>query len=157
MCEALERIHEHPEPSECCTARDLWTDEHKSAQMLSSHLNGAIDVASRNMGFINRSAEWIASRLNICQGTAVAEFGYGPGLYTLCLARRGANVTGIDFSARSIAYAKESAVPIPSRTPTLPSGQCRLPVRGLQRPIRFTQSVFPASVVPASPRPRSVR
>lgn len=109
MFEALERIHERPEPFECYTASDLWTDEHTSAQMLSFHLNRAIDVASRNTGFIERSVEWISSRLNIFQGTAVADFGCGPGLYTLRLARRGVNVTGIDFSARSIAYAKEAA------------------------------------------------
>ena len=37
------------------------------------------------------------------------DFGCGPGLYTTRLAKRGANVTGIDFSERSIEYAKEVA------------------------------------------------
>jgi SAM-dependent methyltransferase len=37
------------------------------------------------------------------------DVGCGPGLYAARLAKRGANVTGIDFSKRSIEYAKENA------------------------------------------------
>ena len=109
MFKELERINERPEPFEFYTASDLWTDEHTSAQMLSFHLNEAIDVSSRKAEFINRSVEWIASRFNIDRDTAIADFGCGPGLYTTRLAKRGANVTGIDFSGRSIEYAKEVA------------------------------------------------
>ena len=106
MFEELERINERPEPFEFYTASDLWTDEHTSAQMLSFHLNEAIDVSSRRAEFIDRSVEWIASRFNIDRGTTISDFGCGPGLYTTRLAKRGANVTGIDFSGRSIEYAK---------------------------------------------------
>jgi SAM-dependent methyltransferase len=106
MFEALERINERPEPFEIDTASDLWTDEHTSAQMLSFHLDEAIDVSSRRAEFIDRSVEWIASRFNIDRGTAIADFGCGPGLYTTRLAKRGATVAGIDFSERSIEYAK---------------------------------------------------
>jgi 2-polyprenyl-3-methyl-5-hydroxy-6-metoxy-1,4-benzoquinol methylase len=109
MLEELERIYERPEPFEFYTARDLWTDEHTSAQMLSYHLNEAVDVASRNAEFIGRSVEWIATRFNIGTDTRIADFGCGPGLYTTPLAECGANVTGIDFSARSIEYAKAVA------------------------------------------------
>lgn len=109
MFEELERINERPEPFESYTASDLWTDEHTSAQMLSFHLNEAIDVSSRNAEFINRSVEWIASRFNVGKDTTIADFGCGPGLYATRLAKRGANVTGIDFSGRSIEYAKEVA------------------------------------------------
>jgi SAM-dependent methyltransferase len=77
--------------------------------MLSYHLNEAIDVSSRNAEFINRSVEWIASEFNIGRDTKIADFGCGPGLYAARLAKRGANVTGIDFSRRSIEYAKEVA------------------------------------------------
>jgi SAM-dependent methyltransferase len=108
--EGLEKISKRPEPFEFYTAGDLWTDAHTSAQMLWYHLNEAIDVSSRNVEFINKSVEWIASRFNIGQGIKIADFGCGPGLYTTRLAKRGAKVTGIDFSARSIAYAKEVAV-----------------------------------------------
>jgi len=109
MFEKLERINERPEPFEFYTASDLWTDEHTSAQMLSFHLNEAIDVSSRNAEFISRSVEWIASRFNIGKHTTIADFGCGPGLYTTRLAKRGANVTGIDFSAKSIEHAKKVA------------------------------------------------
>jgi len=109
MFEELERINERPEPFEFYTASDLWTDEHTSAQMLSFHLNEAIDVASRNAESISRSVEWIASRLHIGKDTRIADFGCGPGLYATPLAKRGAHVTGIDFSARSTEYAKAVA------------------------------------------------
>jgi len=109
MFEELEKINERPEPFEFYTASDLWTDEHTSSQMLSFHLNEAIDVSSRNTEFINRSVEWIASRFNIGNDTKIVDFGCGPGLYTTRLAKRGANVTGIDFSGRSIEYAKKIA------------------------------------------------
>jgi SAM-dependent methyltransferase len=109
MFEQLERINERPAPFEFYTAGDLWTDEHTSEQMLIFHLNEAIDVSSRNAEFINRSVEWIASRFKICNDTVIADFGCGPGLYAARLAKRGANVTGIDFSGRSIEYAKAVA------------------------------------------------
>ena len=105
----LERINERPEPFQFYTASDLWTDEHTSAKMLSYHLDDAIDLSSRNAQFINRSVEWIASRFNIGKDTKIADFGCGPGLYTTRLAKRQANVTGIDFSRRSIEYAQEVA------------------------------------------------
>lgn len=109
MFEELERINERPKPFEFYTASDLWTDEHTSKQMLSFHLNEANDVSSRNAEFINRSVEWIATEFNIGADFKIADFGCGPGLYAARLAKHGANVTGIDFSARSIAYAKDVA------------------------------------------------
>lgn len=107
MFEELEKINERPKPFQIYTASDLWTDEHTSKQMLSFHLNGANDVSSRKAEFINRSMEWIASEFNIGGDTKVADFGCGPGLYAARLAKLGANVTGIDFSKRSIDHAKE--------------------------------------------------
>ena len=109
MFKQLEKINERPEPFQFYTASDLWTDEHTSKQMLSFHLNEAIDLSSRNAEFINRSVEWIASKFNIDKDSKIADFGCGPGLYATSLAKRRANVTGIDFSERSIEYAKEVA------------------------------------------------
>lgn len=109
MFEELERINERPEPFQFYNASDLWTDEHTSKQMLSFHLNEVIDVSSRNAEFINRSVEWITSEFNIGRDSKIADLGCGPGLYAAPLAKRGANVTGIDFSRRSIEYAKEVA------------------------------------------------
>jgi len=109
MFKALEKINERPKPFQTYTASDLWTDEHTSKQMLSFHLDEAIDVSSRNAEFINRSVEWIASEFNIGRDFKIADFGCGPGLYAARLAKHGATVTGIDFSGRSIEYAKEVA------------------------------------------------
>lgn len=110
MFEELERINERPAPFQFYTASDLWTDEHTSKQMLSFHLNEAVDVSSRNAEFIRQSVEWLVSEFEIGGGTKIADFGCGPGLYSTSLAKRGARVTGIDFSNRSIEYAMEVAV-----------------------------------------------
>ena len=77
--------------------------------MLSYHLNETVDISSRNAEFINRSVEWIASRFNVGKDTSIVDFGCGPGLYSTRLAKHQANVTGIDFSGRSIDYAKKIA------------------------------------------------
>jgi SAM-dependent methyltransferase len=49
------------------------------------------------------------SRFQIGRDTFVFDYGCGPGLYTSRFARMGANVTGIDFSQRSIDHATEYA------------------------------------------------
>ena len=102
----LEKINTRPKPFEFYTAAELWTDEYTSEQMLQFHLNESIDLSSRNHAFIDRSVDWIISHFNVNADTAVADFGCGPGLYTTRLAKTGAAVTGIDFSQRSIDYAK---------------------------------------------------
>lgn len=108
MFDELKKINQRPEPFEFYTASDLWTDEYISKQMLSFHLNEDIDLSSRNVGFINRSVDWIESHFNIT-GKKIADFGCGPGLYATKLAQRGADVVGIDFSKRSIQYARDVA------------------------------------------------
>jgi len=109
MFQELEKINLRPKPFEFYTARDLWTHEHTSEMMLSYHLKEDIDVSSRNERFINRSVEWIASHFKVGPGTKIADFGCGPGLYATKLAQKQANVTGIDFSKRSIEYAQKAA------------------------------------------------
>ena len=109
MFDELEKINSCPKPFEFYTASDLWTDEYTSEQMLSYHLNEQVDLSSRNAAFIDRSVEWIASYFNVGAGTKIADFGCGPGLYATRLAQRQADVTGIDFSKRSIQYARQVA------------------------------------------------
>jgi SAM-dependent methyltransferase len=77
--------------------------------MLAYHLDEELDLSSRNRAFIDRSVEWIGSHLGASKGAKIADFGCGPGLYTTRLARQGAEVTGIDFSKRSIDYARKTA------------------------------------------------
>jgi len=110
MFDELERIGRRPEPFEFDTTRELWTDKHTSKQMLSFHLDGESNLASRSATFIDKSVEWICAWFHVAAGTRIADFGCGPGLYTTSLARKGAEVTGIGFSARSIEYAQEIAV-----------------------------------------------
>jgi cyclopropane fatty-acyl-phospholipid synthase-like methyltransferase len=109
MFDKLETIFHRPRPFEVYTADELWTDEHTSAQMLAYHLNDEVDLSSRSGPFIDRSVEWIVSHLGVDKGTKIADFGCGPGLYTTRLARRGTDVTGIDFSKRSIDHAQKTA------------------------------------------------
>lgn len=109
MFNDLEKINSRPQPFEIYTADELWTDEHTSKKMLEFHLNENINVSSRNKKFIEQSVDWIVSKFDINDTSNICDFGCGPGLYTTRFAENGANVTGIDFSKRSIEYAKNSA------------------------------------------------
>lgn len=105
----LEEINTRPQPFQFYTAEELWTDEHTSKKMLEYHLNETMDLSSRNAQFIDRSVQWIVSQFGVGENFSIADFGCGPGLYTTRLAEKGADVTGIDFSNRSIEYAREVA------------------------------------------------
>jgi SAM-dependent methyltransferase len=105
----IKEINQRPKPFEFYTAECLWTDPQTSEQMLTYHLNEAVDLASRNMLFIEKSTDWIISHFSVGEQTKICDFGCGPGLYTSGFARAGAKVTGVDFSTNSIEYAKTSA------------------------------------------------
>jgi len=105
----LEEINSRPTPFQSYTAEELWTDEHTSKKMLEYHLNESVDLSSRNKNFISRSVKWIVSHFGIDVNTSIADFGCGPGLYATPFAENNADVTGIDFSRRSIQYAKKIA------------------------------------------------
>ncbi len=77
--------------------------------LLRFHLDGEVDVASRRTDFIEASADWMVSTFDLGPGRRVLDLGCGPGLYTNRLARSGAAVTGVDFSARSIEHARADA------------------------------------------------
>lgn len=110
MFRQLEEINARPDVFEVYTAEALWADDHRAAQMLAFHLDGASDVSSRNAGFIDRSCSWITDTFGLGAGKSVCDFGCGPGLYTSRLARSGAQVTGLDFSKQSIEYARAQAL-----------------------------------------------
>jgi len=109
MFDLLEQVFHRPEPFEFYTAEELWTDSHTSQQMLRYHLNPDVDLSSRKRDFIERSVEWIITEFSLVKGSKVADFGCGPGLYANRMAKYGMDVTGIDFSANSITYARERA------------------------------------------------
>ncbi|GAF84872.1 unnamed protein product, partial [marine sediment metagenome] len=109
MYKQLKEINKRPEPFQFYTAEELWADEYTSKKMLEYHLNESIDVSSRNINFINQSVNWISNRFNLNSNSDLIDFGCGPGLYANKFAEKGINVTGIDFSKRSIEYAKQIA------------------------------------------------
>lgn len=45
------------------TELPFWDDEHISLQMLNAHLNPNYDGASRKLGFIDKSVDWISKIL----------------------------------------------------------------------------------------------
>ena len=87
----------------------MWTDEHISKQLLNVHLNPDIDLGSRKMSTIEKTANWILDTQKEKGKLNILDLGCGPGLYTEIFAKAGHNITGIDISKNSIEYAKKSA------------------------------------------------
>ncbi len=86
------------------TSQLFWNDPHISKSMLEAHLNPNTNAASRKPAFIDASVEWLKTLMTM--DTQLLDIGCGPGLYTKRLSDAGYNVSGLDFSIRSIEYAK---------------------------------------------------
>ena len=86
----------------------MWTDPYISQQLLATHLNTEIDLASRKMSSIDLTIDWIISQLPN-RSLKILDLGCGPGLYAEKLAALGHSVTGVDISSTSIQHAKVSA------------------------------------------------
>ena len=104
----LLRKLQKPEPFTKSTA-PFWDDPYISEQMLKAHLDPNRDLASRKHDTIDRSVEWITKKLALKKGNRILDLGCGPGLYCTRFVEKGFIVTGIDYSKRSIQYAKEYA------------------------------------------------
>lgn len=87
----------------------FWNDPHISKQMLKAHLDPTTDAASYRPETISRSINWLVETLKLRSGAAVLDLGCGPGLYAARLTELGFRVTGVDYSRRSIDYAKQFA------------------------------------------------
>lgn len=87
----------------------FWDDEHISKGMLEAHLHPTWEAASRKHEFIDKSVEWISTIAPSKEYNDLLDLGCGPGLYAKRLYNKGYNVTGIDFSKRSIEYATRQA------------------------------------------------
>lgn len=98
-----------PEPFSRYTTDRLWTDPHVARSMLAFHLDESHDLASRSGATIDGFVGWLDAHLGL-SGKRVLDLGCGPGLYTTRMARRGALVTGLDFSAVSLNHARSAAV-----------------------------------------------
>lgn len=88
----------------------FWDDEHISKGMLEAHLNPDWDAATRKHDFVDKSVKWIASLARPTQYPKLLDLGCGPGIYAERFRKSGYLVTGIDFSRRSIDYAKEQTL-----------------------------------------------
>ncbi|MEA4987206.1 MAG: methyltransferase domain-containing protein [Anaerovorax sp.] len=104
----LDYLSKKPDLYQKSTA-PFWDDIHISKGMLEAHLSVNIEAASRKYDFILESVEWIANHFLNDSTTKLLDLGCGPGLYTELFCKTGFSVTGIDFSKRSIDYAKKSA------------------------------------------------
>ncbi|HOD16379.1 MAG TPA: class I SAM-dependent methyltransferase [Spirochaetota bacterium] len=109
MYHELVNINSRPKPFEYYSAPELWTDDYTSQKMLAYHLNEHVDISSRNHQFIESSSQWIIDHFRLNDTSKLLDLGCGPGLYATRFARHGIKVTGIDFSPRSIEYARQSA------------------------------------------------
>lgn len=83
----------------------FWDDDHVSAQMLKYHLNPDVESASKTRQTIENETAFIIRETKMSAGKSVLDLGCGPGLYVKEFAKTGAQVTGTDFSQRSIDYA----------------------------------------------------
>lgn len=108
LFENLKDFTNKPKPFEFYTAAQLWNDPYVSKKMLEAHLDPDLP-ASRSKEFINNSINWIIDHFKINKDSKICDFGCGPGFYTTPLALTGADITGIDFSERSIKHAKKVA------------------------------------------------
>lgn len=91
------------------TEVEFWNDEHISKQMLKAHLDPDFEGASRKLEFIEKSAAWIKEMVPSSSYPLLLDVGCGPGIYAEKFTKNGYQVTGVDFSKRSIGYAQNAS------------------------------------------------
>ena len=105
MYELLRELSNRPLPWSVSTVKELWTRPHLATEMLRYHLSQDTDHSSRKIEVIDRTVAWLDEQLDFAD-KRVVDLGCGPGLYARRMAKCGAEVTGIDFSANSLEYAR---------------------------------------------------
>jgi SAM-dependent methyltransferase len=86
---------------------ELWTDPRVAPAMLATHLDPDDDAASRRPATIDATVAWLEPLVR--RGGRILDLGCGPGLYTIRLAARGFEVTGVDRAPTSLANARRVA------------------------------------------------
>jgi len=86
---------------------ELWNDKHISEKMLEAHLSHDTDAASYQPSKLRAICDYLPSMMKLKENSLIVDLGCGPGLYSVLLAQKGFNVTGIDRSENSVRYAKE--------------------------------------------------
>ena len=108
MIDQIERAAGRPrlfEPSQA----PFWDDPFIARQLLAVHLDERTEAASRPLDVITATVDHLVERGLAGPGRRVLDLGCGPGLYAQRLAAAGCEVTGLDLSAGSIAYARQRA------------------------------------------------
>jgi len=106
----IDIIQRNPKPAPWSEGDNIpWNDPAFSKRMLKEHLTQEHDAASRRFEKIDRHIAWIHGEVLQNQTGNLLDLACGPGLYASRLARLGHEVTGIDYSPASIAYAQDTA------------------------------------------------
>ena len=108
MFDTILSFAQRPALFEKSTAK-FWNDPHISRHMLEAHLNPSWDAATRRHAFVTRSVAWISRLAPPPDFPKLVDFGCGPGIYAERFYEAGYAVSGVDFSERSVAYAKKHA------------------------------------------------
>lgn len=111
LADALWKIYHRPDPVQPWTkGSDLfWNDPAFSERILREHLDNTHSAASRETSERLAQIDWLWSTLGIRSEQRLFDVTCGPGLYAVEFAKRGCQVTGVDFSPASIAYAEDLA------------------------------------------------
>lgn len=111
LSEAMWRIYRRPQrPLPWSFGGNLpWDDPDFSRRMLREHLDQSHGAASRPEAERQLQLTWLWSKLGLALGSRLLDATCGPGLYSVALAERGCQVTGVDFGPASISYARQLA------------------------------------------------
>ena len=111
MFNKINKLSQKPKLYENGTSEyiEIWTDEHISKGMLEAHLNPDWDAATWNHNYVRNIVNWISHLAPADKYQALLDLGCGPGIYTELFYNEGYQVSGMDLSKRSIAYAQALA------------------------------------------------
>ena len=112
---ALKSLHDRPQPPVPWRhgGNLPWDDPTFSERMLKQHLDQSHGAASRRLPEIRGQVHVMVDWLGLAPGARLLDVTCGPGLYAAEFARRGVQVTGIDFSPASIRYARALCQDLP--------------------------------------------
>ncbi len=86
-----------------------WNNPDFSRRMLHEHLDESHGAASRVTTEREAQLAWMWDKLALAPAQRLLDVTCGPGLYALELARRGCQITGVDFGPAAIAHARQLA------------------------------------------------
>jgi SAM-dependent methyltransferase len=115
LAAALKQIYERRQPPVPWEDGDNlpWDDPAFSERMLREHLDQSHGAASRRLPEIRAQVQIMRDWLGLAPEQTLFDVTCGPGLYAAEFAGQGINVSGIDFSPASIAYARQHCAGLP--------------------------------------------